>query len=258
MRKDMQQVIRAVWEDQVRGMPIYHGTSSVNLTDPLDPAIDPFAEIRPALYLLLDVLEDLVEAGLSFTVVEEHFGERWEHDLGNIVAWTRNDLDHPSIDFTTSYYDACTYADCCQGSQLKQNFGYITTHLPGCEGDPVVRARMGAAQWSLVDEVGGWIRRGAGGHTSVVLHVDRACPAFDPDPQCLPAGSLEGFSAKVQAALAEAHLECTPSTLAQILPSEEDGFVVRMQRPLTKEHILRVEKVAPDGLAQAPGPGGVG
>jgi len=59
-----------------------------------------------------------------------------------------------------------------------------------------------------------------------------------------------------QAVLSEANLQCTPETLAQVLPSEEDGFTVRMYRPLTKEHIMDVEEVTPDKVAQASGPRG--
>jgi hypothetical protein len=71
-------------------------------------------------------------------------------------------------------------------------------------------------------------------------------------------GSLEGFARKVQAALSQGNLQCTPETLAQVLPSEQDGFTVRMYRPLTKEYIMDVEDVTPDKVAQAPGPRGVG
>ena len=258
MSHDAHDVIEAVWKDRVRGRPIFHGMSSVNLTDPLDPGYDPFSAMRPTLYRLLDVLQGLLDAGSQFTVHEEHFGQKYSHDLWHIVAWTRNDLDNPGIDFTTSYYDACGYADCCQGSQLRENFQYITGHLPGRREDPIIRERMGDAEWSLVDEVGNWIRRDANRHRSVVLHADRACPAFDADPRCQPVGSLEGFARKVQAALSEANLQCTPETLAQVLPSEKDGFTVRMYRPLTKEYILEIEEVTPDKVAQVSGPREIG
>jgi len=258
MSRHAQHVIRSVWEERVRGRPIFHGMSSINLTDPLDPACDPFSAMRPTLYRLLDVLQGLVDVGFQFTVREEHFGQRYSHDMRLIVAWTRKDLDNPGIDFTTSYYDACGYADCCQGSQLKENFQYITAHLPGCREEAIIRERMGDAEWSLVDEVGNWIRRDAHQHRSVVLHVDRGCPAFDADSRCQPVGSLEGFARKVQAVLSEANLQCSPETLAKVLPSEQDGFTVRMYRPLTREYIMDVEEVIPDKVAQASGPRGVG
>ena len=125
--------IRTVWEDRVRGKPIYHGMSSVNLTDPLDPANDPFAAMRPKLYRLLDVLQRLTDGGFQFIVREEHFGVKYANDLRLIVAWSRNDLDNPGIDFTTSYYDACGCSDSCQGSQLQ---GELPVHH-----GPLVRAR---------------------------------------------------------------------------------------------------------------------
>jgi hypothetical protein len=43
-----------------------------------------------------------------------------------------------------------------------------------------------------------------------------------------------------------------------VLPSEQDGFTVRMYRPLTKEYIMDVEEVTPDKVAQASGPREVG
>jgi len=258
MGQDAGRVIEAVWEDRVRGRPIFHGMSSLNLADPLDPANDPFAAMGPTLYRLLDVLQGLVDAGFQFAVREEHFGQKWAHDLRLIVAWTRNDLDNPGIDFTSSYYDACGYADCCQGSQLKENFRYITSCLPGCREDPVVRERMGKAEWSLVEEVGNWIQRDASQHRSLVLQVDRACPAFDEDSRCQPVGSLGAFAQKVLSVLSEREFPCTRETVAQVLPTEQDGFTVRMYRPLTREYIVDVEEVAPDNVVRASGPRGVG
>jgi len=258
MGQDPEEILRAVWEERVRGKPIFHGMSTANLAYPLDPAHDPFTAMRPTLYRLLDVLQDLVNGGLEFTVREEHFGQTYSHALRLIVAWTRNDLDNPGIDFTTSYYDACGYADCCQGSQLKENFKYITDHLPERKDDPVLREHMRDEEWGMVDRVAGWIAQDANDHRSVLLCVDRACPAFDPDPRCQPVGSLEGFSRKVQAALREANLLCTAETVERILPGEEEGFTVRMRGPLTKDYVLSVEEIAPEKVAEASGPRGVG
>jgi hypothetical protein len=258
MSDNTQQYIAAAWNDRVRGKPIYHGMSTVNLTVPLDPANNPFAAVLPTLCRLLDVLQALVDAGFKFTVREEHFGQQYAHDLRLIVAWTRRDLDNPGIDFTTSYYDACGYADCCQGSQLKENFQYITTYLPDCKGDPVVGERMGRGEWALVDEVRNWISGDASRHQSVVLHADRSCPAFDADSRCQPVGSLAAFTDKVRAALSAAGLECRPETIAQVLPTEEEGFTVRMHGLLTKEYVMAVEVVTPERVAQASGPRAVG
>ena len=258
MDQRTQGMLTAAWEDRVRGRPIFHGMSSANLTDPLDPANDPFAPVRPRLYQLLDVLQGLVDNGFQFAVREEHFGQKYAHDLRLIVAWTRNDLDHPGIDFTTSYYDACGYADCCQGSQLKENFSYITKHLPDRRDDPIVRGRMREQDWSLVAEIRHWIERDAAQHRSIVLWADRSCPAFDPDPRCQPVGSMEGFSGKVLKALRERGLVCTPETIAEALPTEQEGFTVRMYRPLAREYIIKVEEATPDRVAQASGPRGTG
>ena len=258
MDQHTQDVLRLTWEERVRGKPIFHGMSSSNLTDPLDSTNDPFKLIRPTLYRLVEVLQGLVVAGFKFTVREEHFGKRYANDLRLILAWTRNDLDNPGIDFTTSYYDACGYADCCQGSQLRENFRYLTDHLPDCKDDPIVRRRMGPDEWSLVADMSRWIARDADQHRSIVLWADRSCPAFDPDHRCRPLGSFEGFSRKVLASLRKADLPCTRQMVDHVLPAEGKGFTVRMSGTLTKAYIMRIDEVTPEKVATATGPRGVG
>ncbi len=256
-------ILRREWEERVEGKFVFHGMSAKDLGDGLDPSADPFMLIRPKLDQLIEVLSSLVEAGFKFTVREEHFGHVCEQDLGLILRWTRNDLGNPGIDFTSSHGDACGYADCHQGSQLKQNFKYITDHLPDAKGDPIVREVMGKAEWSLVGEVNEWVSQESPEHWSVVIWVRRSCPAFDGHGKwsgfaALPVGSFECFCENVAGVLDDRGLPVSAQSVHEALPKEEDGFTVRMHRPLRREDIEKVDEVTSEKERSAPGPRFVG
>ena|GEM_PF-1606009 len=240
-----------LWREKVESEFVFRGMSAKDLRDPLDPSIDPFRPVKPRLFELIEVLERLVGAGLRFDVREEHFGQKYVSDLGVILLWTRRDLNNSGIDFTSSYCDACEYADCYQGSQLKENFKYITDHLPSRESDPVVQAHMTEREWSLVSEINNWISEESTGHRSIVVWVRRSCPAFDRDPRCLPVGSFDFFSSKILDALKDRGLPCTRDTANQVLPKEDDGFTVRLCRALNKEDIERIEEVTLQKVTEA-------
>jgi len=117
---------------------------------------------------------------------------------------------------------------------------------------------MGRGEWALgpMSPIGS--RRARCSAASIILCVDRPCPAFDPDARCQPVGSLDGFSRKVLDALEKRGLPCTVETINQVLPREDEGFTVRMYRALTKEYIMEVDDVTPEKVARATGPRGVG
>jgi hypothetical protein len=79
--------------------------SSKDLTDPLDPALDLQQPIRAKISRLLALLEGLVKSGFQFTVHEDYSGLSF--DLRDIIAWTKGDLEHPGIDFTSNHESAC-------------------------------------------------------------------------------------------------------------------------------------------------------
>lgn len=261
METPFRDALLEIWEDRVEGRQVFRGMSAKDLRDPLDPSCDPFESVRPTLLRFIDVLESLVAGGLQFTVREDHFGEAYAHDLRSILGWSRRDLSDPGIDFTSSYYDACGYADCYQGSQLKQNFKTITDELPGRKDDPVVKAGMSNEDWALVAEVNAWVSQESAAHRSVVLRIRRSCPAFDgyAKRQAVPpVGSFDSFCRNVQTALEDADLPATPSSIEKVLPKEEDGFAVRLNRPLSRTDIDDIDDVTWDRAVKAPGPRRVG
>ncbi|MDP6778330.1 MAG: hypothetical protein QGI83_16365, partial [Candidatus Latescibacteria bacterium] len=166
-----------------------------DLTDPLDPAKDPFAEVRPQLHRLIEVLSQALAAGFRFTLYEDH--SRMSFDLSDILKWSKRDLDDGGIDFTSSYPDACGYSRNYRGSQLKQNFQYITSHLPDRRDDPTLAPCTSEHDWRTVSELNAWISCGGDDHTQVVLWVSRTASVFNDCTDCLPLGSLQVFSRNV-------------------------------------------------------------
>lgn len=233
-------ILRRTWRERVASRYMYRGMSAKDLRDPLDPAHDPFAEIRPELDRLLTLLEDAVAAGFEFTVDEDYSGLSFP--LRDILAWTRNDLNNPGVDFTSVH--AGGYAQNFQGSQLKQNFRFITAHLPARRDDPNVRARLTAEDWDLVSEISVWMSQEDPRHRPVVLWVRRTCPAFETDPiKRLPVGSFEYLRDRVLARLAEQGLPRTGESVAKVLPAEAATFDIRVMCPLALSAVEKVEDV---------------
>jgi len=257
-------VLRKVWKQRVEDKHVFRGMSAKDVRDPLDPSFDPFEPIQEELRRLVGMLESLVAAGLDFPVREEHFGREYVNPLLHILAWTKNDLTNRGIDFTSSYYDACSYADCWQGSQLKQNFKCITEHLLGMRGgNPVLQATIREEDWSVVSAVNAWVSAASPEHRRVALWVRRCCSAFDAHSKradfiVLPVGSFDSFSGAVQDALKERNLSLTDKTVRELLPKEEDGFTVRIHRPLKSQEIEKVDEVTPERAAMASAPRDLG
>lgn len=139
---DLAEIAREVWSQRVDTLYLYRGMSTTDLTDPLDPRRSMLSTALPMIDEFLCVLQRLVDKGFAFAVVEKHWGKTYRHDLSNIVAWSKNDLRNPRIDFTSSYQSAREYADNWQASQIKQNLKHITDHLPAHREDPVVMGEM--------------------------------------------------------------------------------------------------------------------
>ena len=229
-----------LWQTRVDAQFLYRGMSAMDLTDPLDPTYDPFACIRAELLQLIATLERLLDAGFNFTVHEDYSGCAFP--LRDILAWTRGDLSHPGIDFTSSYVSACGYVQNYRGSQLKQNFRYITGHLP--EDDPLIRRHMGEAEWRLVKTVNRWMSTESAAHRPVVIHARRSCHVFEAEgTTCLLCGSFPFFRQQVLARLAADGLPCTPAAIAQIVPLANAHFDLRLTNPLPLSCIEKVEEI---------------
>ena len=94
--------IMALWKERVQDKFIYRGMGMHDIQDGLDPGKDPFRDIRPQLFRLISVLEEVMSRGFRFTVHEDHSGMSFS--LNDIIAWTRRDLENPGLDFTSSTY----------------------------------------------------------------------------------------------------------------------------------------------------------
>ncbi|HIJ65581.1 MAG TPA: hypothetical protein HPP77_06465 [Candidatus Hydrogenedentes bacterium] len=238
------------WRERVHGKYMFRGMSSKDVASGLEPSSDPFKEIRPHLYALLDVLERLLGAGFQFTVHEDYSGLSF--DLRDIVCWTRGDLDNPGIDFTSTYESACGYAQNFQGSQLKQNFKYITIHLPDRKSHPLVQQLVAEEEWQLVSGINSWVSRLSESHKSVVIRVRRSHPVFD-DPcpifetsqgVSLPLGSFERFCERAVTCIRNKGLSLSEASLRRVLPKESAEFCFRLTRPLRTEDIESVEEIS--------------
>jgi len=169
--------IQEIWNHRVNSGYLYRGMSMNDLVDPLDPNRDPFKEIHHQLFALLDVLQELLDAGFRFRLREEHFGNVWWHELQDIVAWTRRDLQDTGIDFTSHRKGAREYADCYYGSQLKENFRYIADHLPDHREGPAIRSVMTEERWTLLSDVSDWISIPPREHRRIVISI--GCSSFE-------------------------------------------------------------------------------
>jgi hypothetical protein len=222
-----EQHIRRLWRERVHGRFIYRGMSAKDLVDPLEPARDPFDEVRPDLDALLALLERLLGAGFAFTVHEDYSGLSF--DLRDIVAWTRRDLAEPGLDFTSSLESACGYAQNHEGSQLRQNFRYITAHLPARRDEPLVRRLTCGADWTRAARLYDWMARASPDHERVVVWVRRSCPAFDGSGSPF-VGSFECFRERL------------PN--GTTLPDEPGEFCVCLALPLPLSQVECVQTLA--------------
>jgi len=212
-----------------------------DLSDPLDPAADPFQPIRPKLSTLIAVLRQQVARGFRFTVYEDY--SSLSFDLKDILNWSKRDLDDPGIDFTSSHHSATGYAHNYHGSQLKQNLKYITDHLPAFRKDPVLAAGMTAEDWRIVDEVNKWISGSGTPCIKIVIWVRRPCPAFEVQGGCLPVGSFDYFIRRVMAVIERNGLSLTQAAIEMVVPPESREFYVRAQRPILRAEIEKIEEV---------------
>ncbi len=242
MQASLERFLLMQWRDRVDGDHLYRGMGAHDLTDPLDPAHDPFGEIRDGLERLLVILQGLLDRGFQFTVYEDYSGLSF--DLADIVTWTRADLRRPGIDFTSSHEDARGYARNFQGSQLKQNFRYITDHLPERRGDALLQACMTDDDWGLTREINDWVSRTCKQHRRIVIWVRRSCPVFETDgDDGFPLGTFDHFRARVLARLAVRGLSQTVESARSVLPAATGGFCHRLTRPLRRGDIERIENV---------------
>ena len=238
---DIESIIEAVWRDEVASRYVYRGMSRRDLSDPIDPARNPHAEALPLVRKCLDVLQRAVDSGFEFTLVETHWGQSWRHDLRNIVAWSKNDLNHPRIDFISTLQAAREYSDNWQGSQLKQNMKYIAEHLPENKNDPMLKQALAEPDWALFERVGHWVSNGHADHVGIVLWLRRSHPALRSKLRCAPIGALPDFRGRILEEVDRKGLPHDEESVTSLLPEEFDAYLVE---PLWQKDIDRMEETA--------------
>jgi hypothetical protein len=238
---DIENIIEGVWRDHVASRHVYRGMSRRDLSDPIDPADNPHADALPLVRKCLDVLQRVVDSGFEFTLVETHWDQSWRHDLRNIVAWSRNDLNHPRIDFISTLQTAREYSDNWQGSQLKQNLKYITEHLPEHKHHPVLRQALSDPDWSLLERAGHWVNNGHAAHIGIVLWLRRSHPGLRSKSKCAPIGTKPDFRGRILEELEHKGLPHDAASVTGLLPKEFDAYLIE---PLWHKDIDRIEETA--------------
>jgi hypothetical protein len=240
MSAEFENAIKDLWNERVDGRFIYRGMGLHDLQEGLDPGNDPFGEIRPQLFHLISVLEEVLSKGLEFTVHEDYSGMSFS--LKNIVAWSRRDLENPGMDFTSLYDNACGYSKNFRGSQFRQNFKYITDHLPEWANDPILKSVISEEDWKIVSLVNSWIVGKEDNHTRIVVWVRRSHSAFDENRRCLPLASLPVFNRNVIQEIEKRSLPITIESAISVLPKESEEFCYRLTTDVHLKDIEEIEK----------------
>ena len=162
--------------------------------------------------------------------------------LNNIIAWTRRDLDNPGLDFTSLHESACGYSKNFNGSQLKQNFKYITDHLPERADDPIIKFGMSEKDWEVVFTINSWITNGDTTHDRIVVWVRRTQSAFDKSQKCLPLGSLPVFKRNAIQEIEKRGLPITIDSAISIILKESDEFCYRLTTKIPLTDIEKIER----------------
>ena len=234
-----EQQLEELWKERVETQFLYHGMSKRDLTDPLDPGKDPFAEKHSQLFKLIKVLQQALAKGFQFKVHEGYSGMSFR--LSDILNWSKRDLKDKGIDFTSSPEDGLGYSLNYQGSQLKQNFKYITDNLPGRKNDEFLASCMTEHCWSVVAELNSWLREGEDDKKRVIVQVSCSAPIFDNCHGSLPIGSLKVFSRNIIDTLNKKKHPLTIETAVGLLPGGD--FCYRIEQPLHLDEFVKIKEV---------------
>lgn len=240
MSVEFDNAIKDLWKERVDGRFIYRGMGLQDFQEGIDPDNDPFSEIRPQLFHLICILEKVLSKGFKFTVHEDYSGMSFS--LNNIITWSRRDLENPGIDFTSLYDNACGYSKNFRGSQLKQNFKYITDHLPELANEPILKSEISEEDWKIVSLVNSWIVGEDDDHTRIVVWVKRSQSTFDENRRCLPLGSFPVFKRNIIQEIEKRALPITIDSAISILPNELEEFCYRLKITLYLKDIAKIEK----------------
>lgn len=233
--------LRDLWQAEVNDKYMFRGMSRRYLADPLDPTHDPFIDVRHELYELCDVLELWIAKGLDFMVVEHTLGCTYTNPLGRILEWSRCDLDHPGLDFTSERSSAQGYSVNALGSQLRENFKIITGDLEEHLEQSGFGKHMTPDVSSLFETIRNWSHLEDPRHESIVLWVRRSHDCFDDHTGVSPVGAFDSFRRNIIEALEERQLPLSIESVLGLIPSDNQEFCVRLRAPLPLSGIEKIE-----------------
>ena len=233
--------IRDLWKERVDSKFVYRGMGLHDLQKGFEPENDLFQKIRPELFHLISMLENALSKGFKFTVYQAYNG--WSFSLNDILAWSRNDLEKPGIDFTSSYKKAHGFSKNYRGSQLKQNFKYITDNLPKRSNDPILKSIMGAKDWETVSIINAFLSNETASHSRAIVWLRRSHSVFNENTACLPLGSLQVFKENIVQEIERKMLPMTTESVISVLPKETEEFCYKLDINISLDDLDKVENL---------------
>ena len=238
---DFNELIERLWNEEVNQKFVYRGMDENDLNFPLNPNNDPYSEYKELIINFLDLLDKLLNEGLQFIVIENHFGKKYTHDPKNLSSWSRRDINRKEIDFTSHYQSAKEYSDCWQGSQLKQNLKSIANHFLSNFKSISTAYNIKNYEWEFVKEINAWlnVQRKP---KPIIIHLKRNCDLFKRSSRLLPLGSRISFEKVIYDKYSKVN-EFSYEFLYSMLPNADKEFYCSVDKPLLEKDIYKIEKL---------------
>jgi len=233
--------IHAIWESRVQNKFVYRGMDRGDLIFPLNPAQKPFESNKSLILNFFTIIDEILETGLEFEIIEDHFGNKCFHNPRNLVKWSRRDLEIDGIDCTSLYQSAKEYSDCWQGSQLKQNLKSLTSYILEHMTTPQIKEVLTSKKLEIINEVETWLNV----HRKpqpVILHISREIDIFHKTEKIKPLGSKQKFTESILENMASNKIK--QEELEKHFNPETEEFYCSICRPLTEKDIYKIEQLS--------------
>ncbi len=239
---ELNELVENYWEDHINAKCVYRGMDRNDLIFPFNPKLRPFETVSNLINSFFSTLNKLMQNGILFDIVETHFGISYKHSLQNIVSWSIRDISTIGIDFTSNYQAALEYADCWQGSQLKQNVKTISEYLISNRTRLKLSSILSEIELADIDKAKNWVnsRRNS---KPIIIHLKRSFNGFKESDKFLPLGTKEQFKTKMQKYLTSLeYIEV--NNIISLLSKEVDEFCCSIIKPIDMADILHIEEIS--------------
>jgi hypothetical protein len=210
-----------------------------DLIFPFDPKKNPFEPYKIKIQKFFSIVDEICDAGHTFKIIEVHFGKKYYHDPKNLSVWSRRDLNKTGIDFTSIYKNAAEYADCWQGSQLKQNIKSLSECLLSNAKSEICSRILTKDDTDIIHELNDWVNK-RGDSNPIVIHVRRDNDFFETSDQLLPLGTKDLFCQNVMDKIYKQKID-EHQDIISLLPNETEEFCCSICRPISEKEIFRIE-----------------